>query len=126
MLITYEHLNTSDLRGTSLADYLVAIDADVQILDDKRLVYSEPSFPVVELARDLLGWLSDPARGDFAFESMSFEEVGAVTVGRVEAGWVFSSVFPSASAGSPVAWREADQCIRQFIARVEDNLRELR
>ena len=52
-----------------------------------RLVYDEPAFPVVELARSLLIWLDDPERSDLEFDSMSYEEVGLVAMrGRAE-GW---------------------------------------
>src|SRR5688572_7343902 len=106
MLITYGRLNTSDLRGTTQADYLISIDADLQILDGARCVFEEPSFPVLELARSLSQWLSEPARSDFAFESMSYEEVGAVTVRASQGGWIFGSVFEP-TASSPVGWDEA-------------------
>jgi hypothetical protein len=137
MLITYGRLDTSELRGTTQADYLISVDADLQILDGKRCVFEEPSFPVLELARSLLRWLSEhgrararspvrePDRSDFAFESMSYEEVGAVTVRATQGGWIFGSVFEP-SASSPVEWDAAERCVRSFVAQVSADLRELK
>jgi hypothetical protein len=64
--------------------------------------------------------------GLFAFESMSYEEFGAVTVRETQGGWIFGSVFEPSSASSPVAWAEAERCVRSFIAQVRADLRELK
>ena len=125
MQIIYAYLDASELRGTTQADYLVSVEGDLQILDDGHCVYEEPAFPVVELARSLLQWISEPGRGDFEFDSMSFEELGAVAVRRAESGWVFSSIFSPGSASSVVDWAEVERCIRSFVTRVEADLRGL-
>ena len=100
MLITYEHLDASELRGTTQVDYLAALDADLQILDGTQRVYVEPSFAVVELARSLRRWLARD-------------------------GWVFSSIFEPASASSPVTWSETEHSVRSFVTRVLTDLQEL-
>ena len=82
MLLTYEALSRGDLRGALQADYLVALDAELRILDGPRVIWAEPGFPVVELARSLRPWLADPERQDFEFDSMAYENVGAVTTCR--------------------------------------------
>ncbi|WP_174257693.1 hypothetical protein [Phytoactinopolyspora alkaliphila] len=122
MLMTYDHFNTDELRGTSQADYLISIDADFRIQDGDTLVYKEPSFPIVELARSLLIWMNNPDRGDFAFDSMAFEEVGSVQVRQALAGWTFSSVFAPRSPSAPVEWSEVERCVRDFVAQVERDL----
>lgn len=124
--MTYAQLSTDELQGTTQADYLVSVEGDLRIVDDGGTwEYDEQSFPVVELARSLLRWLDDPGRPDFAFDSMSYEEVGAVAVRRSERGWVFSSVFDPGSTSSPVDWAETERCIRAFIDQVEADLRDL-
>jgi hypothetical protein len=50
----------------------------IRVVAGDETVYGEPGFPVVELARSLLIWLGNPDRGDFEFDSMSFEEVGSI------------------------------------------------
>lgn len=65
MEMTYDRLNTDELRGSTQADYLVSLDADFRMEDGDSLVYQEPSFPIVELARSMLTWLNDPDRDDF-------------------------------------------------------------
>ena len=122
MEMTYDRLNTEDLRGTTHTDYLVAIDARFRLADGEVPIYDEPGFPVVELARSLLIWLSDPGRDDFEFDSMAYEDVGAITVRQVATGWEFGSVFASDVVTAPVDWEEVDRCCRSFIARVEADL----
>lgn len=125
MQLSYERLNTDELQGTTQADYLVSLDAHFRILNGDEQIYEEPVFPVVELARSLLMWLEDPVRGDFEFDSMSFEEAGSVTVRRVPDGWMFSSIFrPDSSSGS-VDWAEVERCVRTFVSRIERDLRAL-
>jgi hypothetical protein len=123
--MTYEELVADELRGSTQADYLVSIEGDLRIADSETWVFEEPSFPVVELARSLLRWLDDGSRTDFAFDSMSYEEVGAVVVRATDRGWVFSSVFEPGSASAPVDWTETERCVRTFIDQVESDLRGL-
>lgn len=122
LLMTYERLKMDELRGTSQADYLVSLDADFQIRQGDAVLYQEPYVPVVELARSLLIWLDDVRRGDFQFESMSFDEVGSVTIRRTPLGWVFDSVFSAGGSSTPVGWAEVDRCSRERVARVEGDL----
>lgn len=125
MEMTYDQLNTDEVRGTTQADYLISLDADFRIADVDQAVYEESAFPVVELARSLLIWLDTPDRSDFEFESMSFEEVGSVAVRQTHGAWVCSSVFAPESSSEPVEWVEIERCIRAFVSRVEQDLRAL-
>jgi hypothetical protein len=47
--IRYSEIDLSDLRVNTLADFLVNMEADIEVLDQDRIIYSEPSFPIVEL-----------------------------------------------------------------------------
>lgn len=125
MIMTYDALDDSELRGDTRADRLVSIDGHLTILDGADRVLDEPSFPVVELAWSLQRWLNEPRRADFEFDSMSFEELGTVTVRESPTGWVFGSVLAPDSASAPVAWPEAERCIRAFVAKVAEDLRAL-
>jgi hypothetical protein len=120
--LIYDRLNIDDLGGATQADYLVALDAHLCLLEGDVTVYDEPGFPVVELARSLLIWLGWRDHHDFEFNSMSYEEVGSITIRQVAAGWEFGSVFDSSAATAPVDWAEVDRCCRDFIARVEADL----
>lgn len=125
MKLDYDRLNTADLRGTTRADYLIALDATLRLQDGGVLIYEEPSFPVVELARSLQAWLDAPDPGDFEFDSMSFEEVGSLRILRTATGWTLGSVFVAATSTRPVDWSEIVRCCRDFIGRVERDLRTL-
>lgn len=125
MEMTYDHLNSDELRGATQSDYLVALDAHFRLVEDDVTVYDEPGFPVVELARSLLLWLRDRRLGDFDFDSMSYEEVGSLAIRRSDSGWTFTSIFaPDAITGS-VDRAEVERCCRSFVARVESDLRHL-
>lgn len=122
MEITYDRLNTDELRGTTQADYLVSLDAHLRLIDGDTIVYAEPAFPVVELARSLLIWLGDPDRGNFEFDSMSYEEVGSIALRRVPAGWTAESVFAPGRSTAPVGWAEIELSCGAFVSRVERDL----
>ncbi|QEO15207.1 hypothetical protein FLP10_12835 [Agromyces intestinalis] len=120
--LVYDRLRTDDLRGTTQADYLVAFDAHIRLLEGDEVIYDEAGFPVVELARSLRIWLGDPGESDFEFDSMSYEEPGAIAIRNTPAGWVFGSVFAPSVWTNPAEWRAVDECCRHFIARVEADL----
>jgi hypothetical protein len=54
--IKYSGIDLGDLRVNTLADFLVNIEADIEVVDHDRIIYQELSFPVVELARELVAW----------------------------------------------------------------------
>lgn len=117
-------IDDRDLRGSTLADYLIAIDADFEIREGDRIIYAEPRFPVVELARSLASWMTDGERDDFAFESLSFEESGVVTITRTRVGWRLSSIFTPEVVSSDIYNSELDACIQEFIDRAATYLTE--
>jgi hypothetical protein len=120
--LTYDRLRTDELRGTTQADYLVAFDAHLRLLESGATIYDEPGFPVVELARSLLTWLGDPELGDFEFDSMSYEERGAISIWKTPAGWAIGSVLAPGAQTALADWLDVDECCRRFIARVETDL----
>lgn len=122
MLLTYDSMNLDELRGSTPADYLVSVDAGFRIVDRDDVVYEEPHFPVLELARSLLRWLEDPDRDDFVFDSMSFEELGAVYIRRTKSGWKFGSLFAAASSSSEIEWSDVERGIAAFVAGLEQEL----
>lgn len=122
MELTYDSLRTDELRGTTQADYLIALDAHFRLVDGGATVFEEPGFPVVELARSLLAWLGDPQQGDFEFDSMSYEERGAICIRKLPSGWSFGSVLSPGVQTAPADRLDVDECCRRFIARVEADL----
>ncbi|KQX07705.1 MULTISPECIES: DUF7878 domain-containing protein [unclassified Leifsonia] len=125
MEIEYDRLSADELHGTTQADYLVAVDAHLRLIDGGETVFEEPGFPIVELARSLLIWLGSPDRGDFEFDSMSYEEIGAFRIWHVDGRWALGSVFAPGAATAPGGRRAVDECCRRFIAKVETDLRTM-
>ena len=122
MLITYEDLDSQEVHGKALVDYLVSVEATLLISVDAVVIYQESNFPVVELARSLRTWLSDPDRGDFEFDSMSFEEVGSVFIRKAGPRWVVGSVFLPSVLSSPLLWAEIQRSVAAFVRMVEGGL----
>lgn len=120
--ITYDFLDDKDVRGTLQAHYLVGIEAYISVIDAGVVVYEEPYFPVVELARSLFIWLEDPDSEDFIFDSMSFGELGVITIRQEPDGWTIGSVFTPEITTAPVERAEIERCCRAFISKVENGL----
>ncbi len=124
MELTYAGLSRGELQGATKADYLVALDAVLRVIDEGDIVFEEPGFPVVELARHLTRWLGDPSGDDFVFESMSYEDAGALMVTQRPEGWTLSSVL-GGSPSQPACWAEMDRCLRTFLLEVNHDLARL-
>ncbi len=122
MLLTYDALNAGDLGEVTPADVLIRLDARFEVVDDRRLIFSDPSFPVVELARELRAWLERNGRSDFEFQSMSFEERGSLSIRETCEGWVFGSVFEPLHLSTPVSREAVEACISVFVERVAADL----
>ncbi|MEU3901295.1 hypothetical protein [Streptomyces sp. NPDC045251] len=123
----YREINASDLRGSTVADYLVNIEATFEVVDGREVIYSEPFFPVAELARELARWVSlgEVRAPDFFFSSLSFEESGAVRILRSQSGWTVGSMFTPEAKTAPVSWNGLAACIDEFIATVRRDVIEL-
>ncbi|MET4622689.1 hypothetical protein ABIE18_004168 [Arthrobacter sp. 2762] len=125
MRMTYANLDADNIGGTSQADYLVGIDADFTVSEGSVLLYREQAFPVVELARSLVVWLNANPRGDFVFNSMSFEEVGAVSLKRASSGWLVESVFSPGVVSNPLDWANVEHGCKEFLDQIEFDLLSL-
>ena len=125
MEMTYGYLYVDELNWSTQADCLVALDAHFRQIGREELVFDEPGFPVVELARSLLVWLDSPNRIDFIFDSMSYEEAGSISIVQDSGGWTFHSVFIPQPLTRPMGWSEVEQCCLNFITKVEADLMAL-
>ncbi|MDQ1294262.1 MAG: hypothetical protein QG608_2145 [Actinomycetota bacterium] len=112
MRISYTNIDFCDLRGDLIADYLIAVDADLRIMEGDRTIYEEPDFPVVELARSLLGWLDTMGPGTFEFVSLSADESGLVTISPESGGWRLYSSFTPDVRSSVLQWPALAECVR--------------
>lgn len=122
MEFNYHYLDIDDLQGSLVADYLVAADADFYVTESDRVVFQEPYFPVVELARSLVEWSTSPSQGNFVFETLSSDILGVVTIALEPDGWVVFSEFHPESKSPPVSRPEIDSCVARFVAAIRDDL----
>ncbi len=122
MRFEYVNISFDDLRGELLSDYLVAVDADLAITDDGREIYVEPYFPVVELARQLAGWVTSGHRADFVFDSLSSDVAGLVTIASEAGGWVVFSALAPHVRSAPVSTADLDRCVGDFLEAVRQDL----
>jgi hypothetical protein len=124
MRMLYREIGASDLRGSTIADYLVNIEAFFEVVDGREVIYSEMDFPVDELARELTRWvqIGEMRAPDFSFSSLSFEEPGAITVARGQSGWRVGSIFTPDMESAPVSWSELTACIGEFVESVRKDV----
>lgn len=114
----------TDLRAegppASLADALVRVTADIAIVVDGGVVYSEVDFPVVELAAALVRWCELPACGrvDFEFDSMSTPEPGWVWIRREDTGWRVGSLHEEYPEMLEFTTNQVRDAVRRFAARL--------
>jgi len=129
MEIRYSEIDLSDLRVNTLADFLVNMEADIEVLDQGKIIYSELSFPVVELARELAAWMAKEGAekdvADFSFSSMSFDVAGAIEIKRVPSGWVIGSVFTTEARSAPMSLGDLVDALNQFVSRVRSDVHRL-
>ncbi|MEU1287898.1 hypothetical protein [Kitasatospora sp. NPDC005856] len=127
MQMSYTQISTSDLQGTTLADYLVNIEAEFTVTDAGEVIYTESCFPVAELARELLRWISpgEHQAADFLFASISFEDPGAVRIRHGLAGWTVGSMFTPDVDSAPLPWPDLVSAINEFATAVRRDLRTL-
>ncbi|WP_052398284.1 hypothetical protein [Streptomyces sp. NRRL F-5123] len=126
MKIDYDRFGAPDLRGRTLADFLINVEADLKIVEGDEVVYSERSFPVAELARELNQWMEEagevPPEDGFCFQSLSFEEPGAVVVSQVGSGWIVGSSLEPGKITRILAWTDLRVTISDFIDKVRRDL----
>lgn len=122
MRFTYEHLNADDRGGDTVADYLVGFEGALSVRDGTEVVYEEPDFPVVELARSLNLWVRRADGEDFSFESMSLAERGAISVSSTDGGWVTWSVYTPDVRSSAVPWDVIVDGVNAFVTQVREDL----
>ncbi|MER6184233.1 hypothetical protein [Streptomyces sp. NPDC001652] len=122
MRFVCQNFGLSDLQGRGLTPQeaplevlLLDIEAELSILEQGRVVWSERAFPVAELAYRLQLWLHGPAadREDFALESMQAEE-GVIRIVNTGGGWRVGFVSAPDFWTSPVTWDALVKAIRQF------------
>ena len=127
MKISFQNINAADLHASTLADLLVNIEADLEVMDHDEVVYSERAFPVAELARELVRWkASAPIPfDDFVFHSMSFDEVGSIRILEGRLGWIVGSVFAPDKKSKPLSWADLASEIDEFVERVRAGVESL-
>lgn len=119
-------VHCGDLRGAGSAELFVHVEGDIQICCGDRVLFAEQSFPVFELGHAIAAWLDSPPgdRGDFVFDSMSFEEQGVVFIRGDGDGWRVGSVFES-EPSDRLAWSAVERAARNFIARLNADVAAL-
>ncbi|MBG6099516.1 DUF7878 domain-containing protein [Nocardioides luteus] len=87
-----------------------------------EVVYQEPGFPIVELARSLSLWIRRADGEDFSFESMSLAERGAISVSGTDGGWVTWSVYTPDVRSSAVPWEVIADGVNAFVTKVREDI----
>ncbi|MCH0572911.1 hypothetical protein I3F60_27335 [Streptomyces sp. MUM 136J] len=124
MIFSYSNFTTQDLRGTSTEQLYTNIEADLRVTDGDVLIYDEVLFPVAELASKLMDWICEPEseRPDFVFDSMSFAEVGVISITRASGGWQIGSILSPGVHSSVLGEPTLAQEIHQLVADVRHDV----
>jgi hypothetical protein len=111
-----------DPTGSVREDELIAgVFADFRISNGPDVYLVEPSVPVLELARALLRWGNQVARGlvqDFEFDSIFDEDIGLVWIRRMNESWSVGSSLKSAPAMTGLTLPEVNTCVGRFVDEV--------
>lgn len=124
MHFKYDDFNVDPMRGHSISEYLVAIDATLWVIHEEKTILYDVAFPIAELANSLNSWLQDKERHDFEFTSMSYEEIGTLRIQATGGQWVVSSIFTPQVQTPPLDLREVERACRTFISAVSTDLEE--
>jgi len=98
-------------------DRVLNVAGEFGIVVDGRPLFSEVSFPVVELARELVRWLKDsnkPSK-NFEYDSMFFEEKGAVWLRSVPDGWRIGSIYQERPETRAFTLQEIQESVTHFV-----------
>ncbi|NYV73502.1 hypothetical protein HW445_04040 [Streptomyces sp. UH6] len=102
---------------------LLDIEAELSILEEGRVVWSEEAFPVAELAYELALWLRSPAAGRESFELDSMQaDAGLIRIVGSAEGWRIGSNFTPHFWTSPVAWDALVAEIKRFDRSVREGV----
>jgi len=100
---------------------LLNIQADLRIAVGGREWFSQPMFPVVELAAAADRWLS--RGGDFVFESMEAEESPFLWVRDVAGGCVVGAAWQVFEERRPLSCEQVRKAWAHFVNQVVEEVR---
>ncbi len=89
------------------------------ILIDNRVFYSQPLFPILELAEACLSWLRR-AKGDFEYVTMEAEENPMLKFTRTPKGFLLSSPWQKFSCTTLFAKEEVRCFCEEIVGQVID------
>jgi len=97
-------------------EHLLGVQAELRITIDGRNWFSEPMFPVVELAAAANSWLN--TGGDFLFETMEAEESPFLWVRETAQGCLVGAAWRSFSFDEPLSCPVLRQAFSGFVSEV--------
>lgn len=104
------------------ADVFIGVTADLSILTDSGPIYSEPDFPVVELAVELNAWVEDMDGSNFELHSMETPEPGWVWIRQSGNGWRVGSIHQEHDDPVDHDLEEVRSAIHRFLSHLEFDL----
>jgi hypothetical protein len=98
----------------------VRIGATFSIRDEQGSIFTEPHFPVVELAAQLHRWLMFvlPQERDFEFNSLSTPDPGWVWIRWTGTGWKLGSNLQERTAKGELNNIEVRALVENFVLRL--------
>lgn len=96
-------------------DLLVGVIADLALEVENRLLYSEPDFPVVELAAQLEAWCAEGLRSGEEFEVASLAPASGRGIMPSVVDDTIATGVPAASRGATTVYYEAGNNISVVV-----------
>ena len=121
--LRFERLRFDGPTPVDRSRLLLAIVAEFSILIDGEVWFSQPEFPVVELAAQLGPWLGQGATGDFFYRSLEADEPYLISFRKLDQSWRLASPWQRHPETSPVDPRQpSEDFVRRLTAETRQTL----
>jgi len=123
--ITFADARFTRPRLRNRFDLLLGVEAKLSVVVNARPIYVEPMFAIVELRTALAAWLVSEPKSGFEFDSMEFEEHGALWFRQRPSGaWSVGSVFQDRVAPGESSLADLVEVCGGFVDSVDKWVRE--
>jgi hypothetical protein len=103
---------------------LLNVVADFRVVVGHRVLFSEVSFPIIELANQLDRWLASDAQSpsEFIYSSLESNIAGIIRIAPGIQGWHVSSAFAEFADSTPFSLAEIVAAARGYVSAVEQSV----
>ena len=117
-------LTTPDGPLETYWNRLLNVIADFQLVVERRIIFSEEEFPIVELAVQLKAWLErlSDETPEFVYTSLESEIPGLIRLSPGCEGWHVSAAFAEFADATAFNLSEVAAAVRSYVAAVDETV----